>query len=620
MTVLDKTATTQASSNLRFYITSTTKSDVSHPRFAYTYWTGSSDDRVSWITDGNYDFSGKKSDFYGTDDKENRKEKAQESQRSYVPKTTFTIVPAIPVPVIQPETGISANSATINWTAATGADSYEVRYGTTSGSLGTATNIGNVTSYTLDELEDETTYYYQVRTKIGSAYSAWTDEASFTTLAEAPHTHNGITFSKWNSETSMPPSGNYYLANDVELSANASISENLNLCLNGHNILTSSHCIIVPDGVTLAIYDNEGSGVIRGAYPGGFTESGLISIKDGGTLNISEGGVVNLADNANDYNLAIDNKGTLILSGAPTISGVKADIYLGTGKVITINGALTNSTPYSVNAVGQVITSGWATNMSGKTPGNYFASAKSGYSGVVISASEVKLVPAVVLSETDNTEAFADRISEKTGTETYVSLTRSLTSAQYNTFCLPFALTEEQMQEVFGKGYDLEELTSSSLNDDLLNMEFTKRTDLAAGKPYLLQPAVDVENPTFEGVTITETEALSSETNYIDFKAIYSPTLLTDGDESLLFLGADNTLFSPAGSTGPMKGFRGYFKTKNGVKANAIRAHITKKTGSTTGTGDLKTDGQQRTKVLRNGQLLIIRGENTYNAQGQLIK
>ena len=176
------------------------------------------------------------------------------------------------------------------------------------------------------------------------------------------------------------------------------------------------------------------------------------------------------------------------------------------------------------------------------------------------------------------------------------------------------------MQEVFGKGYDLEELTSSSLNDDLLNMEFTKRTDLAAGKPYLLQPAVDVENPTFEGVTITETEALSSETNYIDFKAIYSPTLLTDGDESLLFLGADNTLFSPAGSTGPMKGFRGYFKTKNGVKANAIRAHITKKTGSTTGTGDLKTDGQQRTKVLRNGQLLIIRGENTYNAQGQLIK
>ena len=594
--------------HLRFTIS---KTGNANPRFLHDVWRTNitrQDTREQWMSNIKRDYGA----TYGSS--------TQSSARSYVAKATFTILTPIPQPTSPNASSITSSSATINWTAVVGADSYEVRYGTTSGNLGAATDVGNITSHSLTELEEETTYYYQVRAIKGSQKSAWTDEASFTTLAEAPHTHNGITFSKWNSETSMPPSGNYYLANDVELSANASISENLNLCLNGHNILTSSHCIIVPDGVTLAIYDNEGSGVIRGAYPGGFTESGLISIKDGGTLNISEGGVVNLADNANDYNLAIDNKGTLILSGAPTISGVKADIYLGTGKVITINGALTNSTPYSVNAVGQVITSGWATNMSGKTPGNYFASAKSGYSGVVISAGEVKLVQAVVLSETDNTAAFADRINGKTGTETYVSLTRSLTSAQYNTFCLPFALTNAQMQEVFGAGYDLEELTSSSLDGDLLNMEFTKCTDLEAGKPYLLQPAVDVENPTFEGVTITETEALSSETDYVYFKAIYSPTLLTDGDESLLFLGADNTLFSPAGSTGSMKGFRGYFETKNGVKANAIRAHITKKTGSTTGIGDLKTDGQQRTKVIRNGQLLIIRGENTYNAQGQLIK
>lgn len=126
------------------------------------------------------------------------RETAQDKQvrgHRFVPKTTFTIVTPIPAPTSPTSSDVTSSSATINWTAAAGADSYEVRYGTTSGSLGDAINVGNVTSYDLTDLEDGVTYYFQVCTKKGSEYSAWTDEESFSTPATTIE-YNSIDFSK----------------------------------------------------------------------------------------------------------------------------------------------------------------------------------------------------------------------------------------------------------------------------------------------------------------------------------------------------------------------------------------------------------------------------------------
>lgn len=617
MTVLDKSTDaigTEVYDNLRFYITETTPG-----RFVHWRWlNASTDDRSDWIADLN-----RYGDTYSSSTPTTKE--AQANSHKYVALTTFTIVSPIPAPENLTASSVTTSSARLSWDAVTGATAYNVRWGTTSGSL-SESEEGVTNAYLdIDELEDGTTYYFDVQAVTADGTSAFASEVSFETVG-ITHEHNGISFDKWSSTNSLPTAaGNYYLSDNVSLTSDWNVNANINLCLNGHSVCTETHSIQIKDGSTLALYDNVGTGSVYGYFVAAYPKYGLINIETGGTLVLSEGKIQNLygsyeeEDDPDDKSLsnAIYNNGTLKLSGAPVLNSYNADLYLGIGKVITIESEkpLTNTVPFSVYKSGAgAVTSGWA-NMNGADPRDYLVSANNSLF-LTMGASEAEMKNIISLSET----------SDNTAIETYfnqlinVRFTRSLTSAQYNTFCLPFALTSEQMQEVFGEGYDLEELTSSSLNGDLLNMIFTPCTDLAAGKPYLLQPSVNVENPTFEGVTITETEALSSETDYVDFKAIYSPTLLTDGDESLLFLGADNTLFSPAGSTGPMKGFRGYFETKNGVKANAIRAHITKKTGSTTGIGDLKTDGQQRTKVLRNGQLLIIRGENTYNAQGQLIK
>lgn len=218
----------------------------------------------------------------------------------------------------------------------------------------------------------------------------------------------------------------------------------------------------------------------------------------------------------------------------------------------------------------------------------------------------------------DNSSA----ISAYDGLTTNVTMTRSLTNAQYNTFCLPFSLSAEVMTEKFGAGYDLEELTDVAYNAGELTLEFTKRDELEAGKPYLLQPVNIVENPSFAEVTISNAAPSDGLNNaYLAFHGIYSPTELEGGNHNLLFLGAGNELFWPA-TTGSMKGFRGYFEIKSPALA-AVRARIVKKEDAATGIEEVRSENANAVrseKILRSGQLLILRDGKTYNAQGMLVE
>ena len=223
----------------------------------------------------------------------------------------------------------------------------------------------------------------------------------------------------------------------------------------------------------------------------------------------------------------------------------------------------------------------------------------------------------LALSETDDNST---KLSDYNGSTVDVNLTRSLTNAQYNTFCLPFSLSAEVMTEKFGAGYDLEELTDVAYNAGELTLEFTKRDELEAGKPYLLQPANNVSNPSFTGVEIdASTPSDGLDNTFIEFHGVYSPTELTGGNKNLLFLGAGNELFWPS-STGDLKGFRAYFEVK-GSAQKAVRARIVKKEDTATGIDQITNDQLPITnKFLRNGQLLILRDGKTYNAQGMLVE
>lgn len=608
LTVYDKSTTnvgSNANSYLKFYITETT-----HARFVHQQWVYSAysftDDRADWMNNLDrygYAYGSGVNDSIGYANK-----------RNYVPKTTFSITPAavvIPAPTNLSTTSVSTNSARLLWDAAAGATSYNVKWGTNSASLDhSATNVTN-TYLDIDELEDGTTYYFAVQTATAGGTSAYTDPANFETTATTME-YKGIDFSKWTSTTTMPTAGAYYLRNDVGLSASVTLTDDLQLCLHGNTLYTSTYHIIVPDGKTLSIFNDTGDGLINGGFMENLGHGGIIEIQDGGTLIICEGQVMNIAGN-DSY--AIYNNGNLQLSGAPVIAGGSADIYLGNGKVITISGALSNSAPYSVQkALVGDFTSGWNTQMGSANPADYFSSANDTY-GVVRNGNEARMVKVLAWSESTTNSS----IGENSGQMVNASITRSvLTSASFNTICLPFALSNAQLEDIFGAGYDLEELVSSEIDGDILNLSFNKVTSLVAGKPYLLQPASDVTNPSFEGVTISATspaDQISDE--FISFHGTFAPTELTGGNKNLLFLGAENELFWPA-STGDIKGFRAYFEVK-GAAQKAKAARIVKKEDQAQALDNIENTRPAQKRIL-NGQLVIEKNGTFYNAQGQIVK
>lgn len=552
-------------------------------------------------------------------------DEGQRSSHHWVSKTTFTIEPAVApsIPEDLAASSIGSTSASLSWSAVDGATSYDLYNSTSIDGVYSKFASSATNSYDWSGLTASTTYYVKVSAVNGVGESALSEPISFTT--QFPHTHDGITFEPWSNPSAMPTSGNYYLANDVYLASDWNVTENINLCLNGHEVYTETNSIQVKDGATFAIYDNEGGGRIYGYFVADYPKYGLINIENGGTLVLSEGTIQNLYgsyeedDDPDDKSLsnAIYNNGTLKLSGALTFTSYHADIYLGSNKYITIESEkpLTNSEPYSVYKSGKsVITSGWA-NMNGADPKDYFVSANTSLN-IKMGETEVEFYPVISLSENNTNTA----IGTYSGQTVDVNLTRSLTSSQYNTFCLPFALDDDQLQEFFGTGYDLEEFVSSSLEGDVLNLVFNKVTSLEAGKPYLLQPSVNVANPSFEGVTIAANAAGSSSTTYVDYHSTYAPTELEGGNKNLLFLGAGNELFYPA-STANIKAFRAYFELKGAAVNSAPKARIVKKQDSATGIENQMVNGKcGNHKFLKDGQLLILRDNKTYNVIGQMVK
>ena len=158
----------------------------------------------------------------------------------------------------------------------------------------------------------------------------------------------------------------------------------------------------------------------------------------------------------------------------------------------------------------------------------------------------------------------------------------------WNTLCLPF--------DVILSGSPLAEaeartLSSASMKNGTLMMDFSEPvTELTAGTPYLIRwdrsaGYVDdnehnLVNPVFTGVTIYATmRDVDTSDGKVTFKGNYDYLSFTDEDRSVLFLGADNTLYYPDGQAPTNIGAcRAYFQLNSGITVgdptnpNSIRA------------------------------------------------
>lgn len=224
--------------------------------------------------------------------------------------------------------------------------------------------------------------------------------------------------------------------------------------------------------------------------------------------------------------------------------------------------------------------------------------------------------------QADNTakiDEYADKV-----VDAYINRTFPNTDEWY-TLCLPFDMDEAQLAATFGAGYTLATLGNSEDRGSLIHLNFNYVNTLEAGKPYLLRPGVSTATvPMIEDVTIKNVDPSAApqkaESAHMHFQGTFAPTTL-EGDNKR-FVGPNNYLYSPAEGGTNMKSFRCYFTIP--VESQALvgskAARIVLGPQVATGMENVQSDEVPSTKVMIDGTLYIIRGERTYNAQGQLVK
>lgn len=178
---------------------------------------------------------------------------------------------------------------------------------------------------------------------------------------------------------------------------------------------------------------------------------------------------------------------------------------------------------------------------------------------------------AIILDENEDNSSIIRYFNGKTCN---VTMRRTIVAGMYNTLCLPFDVNYFTLKKVFGDDVELLTLNGSHMDGDELIFEFEHVNEygIIAGWPYLINVSKEVINPPFHNVTIKE-KKITIETEFVDFLPIYSPTSLENGNQNILFLGANNLLYYPSVNSGKMKGFRAYFYQKNN-EVNGAKATI----------------------------------------------
>lgn len=284
-------------------------------------------------------------------------------------------------------------------------------------------------------------------------------------------------------------------------------------------------------------------------------------------------------------------------SGTPTASGATADgnmlrVELSSEKGFVVNGSVV----FSKETINQYSTLfSLSTIKVGSGENNQNSRATYNFIRVVTNDYQA----ATVTSSNTLDEVAVNSFNAQNNVD--VQLKRTLSPEHWNSFCVPFAISEDVIAEKFGAGTQI--CTFGSMNGNVMN--FAHSTTIEAGKPYIVKPTQEVVDPSFTGVNIEATVAKKVGADGYFMQGIYSAKtdLTTDGTN--LFLGDGNKFYKPAGTTtARMKGLRAFFIVPKGTSLAALRANID---GATTAIDEFATVVEQPTD------------NRIYNLQGQFV-
>ena len=144
-----------------------------------------------------------------------------------------------------------------------------------------------------------------------------------------------------------------------------------------------------------------------------------------------------------------------------------------------------------------------------------------------------------------------------------VRVLRTIKAGEWNTICLPFAMTEAQMKTAFGNDVQLGDFNDYevSANGDHISVKFIEATAIEANHPYIIKVGKAVTEFTVDGVDIDPQEAVvdfdTSRRKNQPRQMVGTYTAGTELEWGTLFLSGNQFWYS-VGNT-KMKAFRAYF-------------------------------------------------------------
>lgn len=144
-----------------------------------------------------------------------------------------------------------------------------------------------------------------------------------------------------------------------------------------------------------------------------------------------------------------------------------------------------------------------------------------------------------------------------------VNTVRTIVGGNWNTICLPFAISANELanQEHPFYGAQIMELSGATYDEaaNAQNIDFQAVSAMEAGKPYVIKVDADVVNPTFNNVVIGAEVPAVVEAGNCTMYGLFNPYEFTAVAKNIFFLSEGNK-FSYVGEPGTMKGMRAYFE------------------------------------------------------------
>ena len=183
-----------------------------------------------------------------------------------------------------------------------------------------------------------------------------------------------------------------------------------------------------------------------------------------------------------------------------------------------------------------------------------------------------------------------------------ITLNRTLVADKWNTLCVPFAVSEEEIKANFGEGTLVEKF--EAVNGNTVN--FADATSIEAGVPYLIKPTVTGTTYTFSGKEVSADAPKVEGNADVTFQGIYSPTDITN-NRTVKAAGVTEdgkVLFVNAGSK--TKAFRCFFTISDNASISPAMLKISIK-GVETAINSIVMDNSNATD------------NAIYNLQGQRV-